>query len=676
LKDRSSLRDIIYDGHRFAYLFAPVIEQHPLLIYESALPFTPTDTTLHAAFRRISIPRIVGRVERFWSPRLMVLSEREQSVLSVAMTQDDSYIISGLDNGTIGLWDAVSGVEASPRLQGHEGAIYSVACSPDGTRIASGSDDCTIRLWDIKSATEVLVLRGHEQRVTAVCFSPTRSSEGMSLLSGSRDCTIRLWTVSASLHVDSHVVDRYASAINTVAFSPDGRRFVCGAADGTVRIRNPDSGSEILLLSKSHISIHSVAFSPNGQWIVSGSTDGVIRIWNAKLGTQAFQPLKSHGLCRPIRSLAFLPDGNRVISGADNGTIRVWDLERGKEDCSLREHPREVDAIVVSNDGRRIISGSKDHTIGIWDADYLAKVLETENPHVKATLINATPVNAITAMALSHNGACFAIGFKDKSICLFDTVKGAEMLRRPLLGHKDIIRSLSFSPVGGKMASGADKKDGCLRIWDTASGKQLPRLPGGGMGDTLSVAFSGNGQRVASGSTDTIIRIWDLRSNMTLPLSLRGHSDEVRCVAFSPDGTQIVSGSNDTTIRVWNTQSGTQVYQSFDQHESFVRSVAFSSDALQIFSMSTLHKVVYTWSPTDACGKLISKTKDINHRTSAVLDPFVLTPNGWIVDISLDRPVSKLPPNISILAVIASAASDRSLIIATDRGAVIIMHFQ
>jgi len=81
-------------------------------------------------------------------------------------------------------------------------------------------------------------------------------------------------------------------------------------------------------------------------------------------------------LCRPIRSLAFFPDGKRVISGAENSTIRVWDIERGEEDClPLREHPQEVDAIVVSNDGRRVISGSKDHTIGIWDADYLVKAL-------------------------------------------------------------------------------------------------------------------------------------------------------------------------------------------------------------------------------------------------------------------------------------------------------------
>jgi hypothetical protein len=65
-KDGSDLHDLIYDGHRFAHLFTPSIEQHPLLIYESALPFTPSRTTLYKTFRSFSgVPRIAGRRENF-----------------------------------------------------------------------------------------------------------------------------------------------------------------------------------------------------------------------------------------------------------------------------------------------------------------------------------------------------------------------------------------------------------------------------------------------------------------------------------------------------------------------------------------------------------------------------------------------------------------------------------
>lgn len=642
-----------------------------MLIYESALPFTPTDTALYAKFHHISgIPRIAGRVERLWSPRIKVL-KHEQSVLSVAMTANGTHIISGLDDGTICIWDAASGVETSPRLKGHSKSVFSVSCSPDGARIASGSDDSTIRIWDIKSSAEFAVLSGHESRVTSVCFSPNYSSCVMSLISGSWDHTIRVWSVLSSSGdvspVVLYVVGQCTSSINAVAFAPDGRRFVAGAANGTVRVRDTDSGCNVLLLSGTQTAIQSIAFSPNGQWVVSGSNDGAIRIWDAELGTQPFQPLKSHEYSQPIRSLAFFPDGNRIASGAENGTIRVWDLKRGKEDCPpLKEHPRSVEGLVISSDGRRIISGSKDHSIGIWDTGYLAQV-QTENSHV----------NAITALALSHDGMCFAVGLKDRSINLLDTYKGAARLCHPLVGHKDDILSLAFSPIGGRMASGADKKDGSVRIWDTVTGKQLLFLRGGNMGSTLSVTFSNDGHRIASGSTDGVIRIWDLSSSAQTPtLSLQGHRAEVRCIAFSPNGTQIVSGSKDSAVRVWDAESGEQISLFLDDRDSFIHSVAFSPDALQIFYISNSHKVIYSWSSTDACGQLLSKTKTNNHRRSHVLDPFVLTSDGWIVNISSDKPVSKLPPNISILAVTASAASKTSLVIVTDRGAVIIMHYQ
>ncbi|MCL1463018.1 WD40 repeat domain-containing protein, partial [Argonema galeatum] len=65
-----------------------------------------------------------------------------------------------------------------------------------------------------------------------------------------------------------------------------------------------------------------------------------------------------------------------------------------------------------------------------------------------------------------------------------------------------------------------------------------------------SVAFSPDGQTLASGSDDKTIKLWDIRSGQ-LKTTLTGHSDDVNSVAFSPDGQTLASGSDDKTIKLW-----------------------------------------------------------------------------------------------------------------------------
>ena len=74
-------------------------------------------------------------------------------------------------------------------------------------------------------------------------------------------------------------------------------------------------------------------------------------------------------------------------------------------------------------------------------------------------------------------------------------------------------------------------------------------------GTVLSVAFSPDGTRIASGSVDKTVRIWDSESGNLIAGPLEGHSGPVNSVAFSPDGTRIASGSRDKTVRIWDVHS-------------------------------------------------------------------------------------------------------------------------
>ncbi|MCJ1280582.1 hypothetical protein MMC21_008411, partial [Puttea exsequens] len=73
-------------------------------------------------------------------------------------------------------------------------------------------------------------------------------------------------------------------------------------------------------------SVETIAFSPDGKRLASGSLDGTIKLWDAASG-QLQQTLQGH--TGSVRTIAFSPDGKQLASGSDDETIKLWDAESG-----------------------------------------------------------------------------------------------------------------------------------------------------------------------------------------------------------------------------------------------------------------------------------------------------------------------------------------------------------
>ena len=189
LPEHNDLRQLGYDALRFAQYFSNTIEEHPLLIYMSALPLSaihqPTTRASTGSSMREGLPKVI-----FWCAevvacqrKLQLLRGHDYSVRSVEFSHDGSKIVSGSYNKTIRVWDANTGVEMLPPLRGHNDYVRSVAFSHDGSKIVSGSEDETIRVWDANTGVEMLPpMRGHDRNVTSVAFS----YDGSKIVSGSR----------------------------------------------------------------------------------------------------------------------------------------------------------------------------------------------------------------------------------------------------------------------------------------------------------------------------------------------------------------------------------------------------------------------------------------------------------------------------------------------------------
>ncbi|MBO1061190.1 MAG: hypothetical protein HEQ14_09750 [Aphanizomenon flos-aquae CP01] len=155
-------------------------------------------------------------------------------------------------------------------------------------------------------------------------------------------------------------------------------------------------------------------------------------------------------------------------------------------------------------------------------------------------------------------------------------------LLKTLTGHSDWVNSVAYSPDGQTLASGSDDKT--IKLWDVKTGNLLQTFTGHS-NSVRSVAYSPDGQTLASGSDDKTIKLWNVKTGKVLQ-TLTGHSNWVKSVAYSPDGQTLASGSTDTTIKLWNVKTG-NLLQTFTGHSDWVKSVAYSLDGQTLASGST-----------------------------------------------------------------------------------------
>lgn len=155
------------------------------------------------------------------------------------------------------------------------------------------------------------------------------------------------------------------------------------------------------------------------------------------------------------------------------------------------------------------------------------------------------------------------------------------ILAGPLLGHTGDVWSVAFSPDGGRIVSGST--DNTVRLWDARTGTAIGGPLLGHSGVVARVAFSPDGTRVMSVSGDAW-RVWDARTGAAMG-RWENRSESGFGLVFSPDGTRIASGGVDGTVRVWDAKTGAALQVlSGDFGCKAVWSVAFSPDGRRIVS--------------------------------------------------------------------------------------------
>jgi WD40 repeat protein len=313
--------------------------------------------------------------------------------------------------------------------------------------------------------------------------------DGAEIVSGALDGTVRLWDCATGSQLAC--MDTGARQVCSIAVSPDDGLILCGVDDGRLIVWDRRGGMPPASFQTRHAAIVSVGFAATSSVAFSLAVDNKVSIWR---GFPRMQLDASITLPSAISSAALLPDGHSILLGQSGGGLVVLNIAGQKVVRTLAGHTAEVCALAISADGRRAVSASTDRTLRLWDLG-----------------------------------------------------SGKEL--RQLSGHPGVASSVAFSHDGALVAAGSD--DVSVRAWSAESGELLTRLAGH-TGLVWSVAFSPTDRRLASASGDQMIRLWD-PSDPGASVGTQDHDDTITLMAFSEDGACLVSGSVDGAVCIWDT---------------------------------------------------------------------------------------------------------------------------
>ena len=402
----------------------------------------------------------------------------------------------------------------------HNDWVTDVNISSDGELIASASGDGTAHLWSSRAATSIAVLRGHSNEVTHALFSP----KGDQVITTSRDRTLRQWRLSRPVMLAAGRQWQLSATVD-----PTGQQaLLCGEA----RSKHSQHCRIAPLVD--------LASRPltDADWLQPVAAEMVTQGSFSSDGTLVLGLGVSHDVYQATGPLLWDAATRKSL---DVAWLKPWTLAR------FVPGRAELLTLRPAADTSGSMAGSTE--LALWPQAALAR--PAAGQPLWTTRLDNTALQSAEASA---DGRWLAAAAGNR-VLLWNR-QSPTAPPRELAGHLGDVRHLAFSRDSRALVTAS--ADRTARVWPLAdmpagaSANAAPLVPvvlkGGHSAALNAAAFSADGQRVVTASTDNSLRLWDAASGKELS-AIHRHADAVNAVAFGPGDKALLSASDDGTVR-------------------------------------------------------------------------------------------------------------------------------
>ncbi|GAB3234437.1 hypothetical protein GCM10027447_31540 [Glycomyces halotolerans] len=453
----------------------------------------------------------------------------------VAFSPDGTAFASGAQDGSVAYWstDDWTARSIEPRLSSQ---IQDLEFSPDGRFLAAGAYRDQLVVWNVDTG-EVTEPRTPNS-TELIAYSP----DATRLATAGTDGVVTVWSLP---DLERIALIPTSAEAGTLSFSRDGDNIVVGGSgDGLVRSFDAATGEPVDEVKPTEDASYIDVLRPagfDGQSILyCASFDCIVQ---HDTGAETVQQVHLHGASAPAVATF---DGDLVIASYSDLGLGAWDTVSGRL-LKILPHTGLIEDVAISPDGSTVIAAT-DGPVQRWSLE-LARPLESlySNVNLRATAYTAdgrhlvgTGLDGTQVWGAWENGA-----------------PASEHPDRPGL-------SLAAAPEGAVVATGLDADEAAVEIWDAGTGEVLDTLS-----DTTApvtdLTFNAEGTLLATGTSGVMHRshsethavvLWDTETGEE---RLRLDWDPelaVYSLAFSPDGELLATVDQHGASRLWDTATG------------------------------------------------------------------------------------------------------------------------